>query len=92
VGKIEVMRLLGRPWHRWEVSIKMDVREIGWNDGDWINLTQDMDHWKALVNTVLNIQPSGLKNIWTIETHLSPLCPFFLSFFLSSAFICRVLS
>jgi hypothetical protein len=43
VGKIEGMRPLGRPRRRWEVSIKMDLREIGWDGGDWIDLAQDRD-------------------------------------------------
>jgi hypothetical protein len=40
VGK----RLLGRPRHRWEVNIKMDLREIRWEDADWMHLAQDRDH------------------------------------------------
>jgi hypothetical protein len=37
-------------------SIKIDLREIGWEDMDWINLAQDRDQWRALVNTVMNIR------------------------------------
>jgi hypothetical protein len=56
VGKLEGRRLLGRPRHRWEDNIKMDVREIGWGGMDWIYLAQDRDRWRALVNMVLNLQ------------------------------------
>jgi len=37
-------------------DIKMDLREIGWEDVDWIHLTQDTDQWRALVNTVMNLE------------------------------------
>jgi hypothetical protein len=43
VGKPEVKRPLGRLKCRWEDNIKMDVREIGWSETDWIHLTQDRD-------------------------------------------------
>jgi hypothetical protein len=43
VGKPEGRRLLGRPRHRWVDNIKIDVREIGWGDVDWIGLAQDRD-------------------------------------------------
>jgi hypothetical protein len=56
VGKAEVMRPLGRPRHRWVKSIKMDLREIGWDGMDWIDLRQDRDQWRALVNMVMNLQ------------------------------------
>jgi hypothetical protein len=49
-------RPLGRPRHRWEDNIKMDLREIGCGDMDWINLAHDRDQWKALVNTVMNLR------------------------------------
>jgi hypothetical protein len=54
VGKPEEKRPLGRPRRRWEDNIKMDLREIGWAGIDWINLAQDRDHWRVLVNTVMN--------------------------------------
>jgi hypothetical protein len=38
------------------VNIKMDLREIGWDDGDWIDLAQDRDQWRALVNTIMNLR------------------------------------
>jgi hypothetical protein len=55
-GKPEGKRLLGRPRHRWEVNNKIDLREPGWGGMDWIDLTQDRDQWRALVNTVINFQ------------------------------------
>jgi hypothetical protein len=56
VGKPEGMRQLGRPRRRWEDNIKMDLREIGWGGMDWIDLAQDRDQWRALVNTVMNLR------------------------------------
>jgi hypothetical protein len=52
-GKPEGNRPLGRPRRRWEDNIKMDLREIGWVDMDWIDLAQDRDQWRALVRTVM---------------------------------------
>jgi hypothetical protein len=49
--KAEGKRPLGRPRLRWVVNIKMDLREIGWGGIDWIDLAQDRDQWRALVNT-----------------------------------------
>jgi hypothetical protein len=48
VGKPEGKRPLGRPRHGWVDSIKMDVREVGWDGMDWIELSQDRDQWTAL--------------------------------------------
>jgi hypothetical protein len=56
VGKPEGRRPLGRPWRRWKDNIKMDMREVGWGGMDWINLAQDRDRWRALVNTVMNLR------------------------------------
>jgi hypothetical protein len=56
VGKPEVRRPLERPRRRWEDNIKMDLREVGWGGMDRINLAQDRDRWRALVNTVMNFQ------------------------------------
>jgi hypothetical protein len=58
VGRPEGRRPLGRPRHRWEDNILMDLREIGFGDMDWIHWAQDRDRWRALVNTVMNL-PSG---------------------------------
>jgi hypothetical protein len=56
VGKPEGQRLVGKPGRRWVDNIKMDLRETGWDDVDWIDMTQDRDQWRALVNTVLNLR------------------------------------
>jgi hypothetical protein len=55
-GNPEGKRPLGRPRHRWVNNIKMDLREIGWDGMDWIDLAEDRDQWSALVNTVMNLQ------------------------------------
>jgi hypothetical protein len=51
------MRPLGRPKHRWEDNIKMDLQEVRWWGGsmDWIDLAQDRDRWQALVHAVMNL-------------------------------------
>jgi hypothetical protein len=41
---------------RWEDNIRMDLREIGWGGMDWIDLAQDRDQWRVLVNTVMNLR------------------------------------
>jgi hypothetical protein len=56
VGKPEGKRPLRRPRRRWVDNIKMDLREIGWDGKYWIELAQDRDQWKALVNTVMNLR------------------------------------
>jgi hypothetical protein len=55
MGKPEGKRPLGRPRRRWD-GIRMDLREIGWGSVDWIQLAQDRDRWRDLVNTVMNLQ------------------------------------
>jgi hypothetical protein len=57
VGKPKGKRPLGRPRSRWVDNIKMDIRDIGWDGVEWINMAQDRDQWKALVNTVLPYSP-----------------------------------
>jgi hypothetical protein len=56
VGRPEGRRPLGRPRRRWEDNIKLDLREIGFGDADWIQWAQDRDRWQALVNTVMNLR------------------------------------
>jgi hypothetical protein len=56
VGKPEGRTPLGRPRHRWMDNIKMDVEEIVWGGVDWINLAQDRDKWRVLVNVVIKLQ------------------------------------
>jgi hypothetical protein len=51
-GKSEGKRPLGRSFCRWEDNIKMDLREIVWENVDWINLAQDWDQWQTLVKTI----------------------------------------
>jgi hypothetical protein len=56
VGRPEGRRPLGRPRRRWEDNSKMDQREIGFGDVDWIHWAQDRGRWWALVNTVMNLR------------------------------------
>jgi hypothetical protein len=55
VGKPEGKRSLGRPRYRWVDNIKIDLGERGWDGMGWINLAQDRDHWRALVNMGMNL-------------------------------------
>jgi hypothetical protein len=55
VGKSECKRPLGRPRRRWVENIKMDLREVGWDGMDWIDLAHDRDQWRALANTVISL-------------------------------------
>ena len=54
VGKSEGKTPLGRPSYRWEDNIKMDLQEVGCGGMDWIELAQDMDRWRALMNAEMN--------------------------------------
>jgi hypothetical protein len=56
VGKLEGQRPMGRPRRRWEDNIKIDVEEVGGGHGDWMELAQDRDRWRALVSTVKNLR------------------------------------
>jgi hypothetical protein len=56
VGTPEGKRPVGRPRRRWVDTIKIDLREIRWDVMDWIDLAQDRDRWRALVNTVMNLR------------------------------------
>jgi transcription termination factor 2 len=56
VGKPERRRPLRRPRRRLVDNIKIDLRETGWDGVDWVDLAQDRDHWRALVNTVMNLR------------------------------------
>jgi hypothetical protein len=55
VGKSEGSISLGRPRRRWEDNTKMDLQEVGWGT-DWIDLVQDRDRWRVVVNAVMNIR------------------------------------
>jgi len=56
VGKPEGKRPLGRPRRRWEDNIKMDLQEMGCGDRNWIDLAQDRDRCRALMNAVMNLR------------------------------------
>jgi hypothetical protein len=56
VGRPEVKRPLGRPRRRWEDNIKLDLRELGIDWANWIQLAQHRIQWRAFVNTVMNLQ------------------------------------
>jgi hypothetical protein len=56
VGKPEGKRPLGRPRRRWMGNITMELREVRWDGMDWIDLAQDRDRWRALVNAVMNLR------------------------------------
>jgi hypothetical protein len=57
-GKPEGKRSLGRPRRRWEDHIKADLQEVGCGGMDWIELAEDRDRWRALVNVVMNLSVS----------------------------------
>ena len=63
VGKLKGKRPLGRPRHRWENNIKMDLQEVGAGCGDWMELAQDRDRWRALVGTVRNLRVPKMRGI-----------------------------
>jgi hypothetical protein len=52
----EGKRPLGRPRHRWEDNMKMDLQEVGCRGVEWIDLGQDTDWWRALVNAIINLR------------------------------------
>jgi len=56
VGKYEGKRPLGRPRRRWEDNIKVDLQDVGCGSMDWIDLAQDRDRWRAIVNVVMNLR------------------------------------
>jgi hypothetical protein len=66
VGKPEGKIPLGRPRRRWEDNNKMDLQEVGSGGMDWIEVAQDRDRWRALVNAVMNFRvPSNAANFVT---------------------------
>jgi hypothetical protein len=63
VGKPEGKRPLGRPRRRWQDNIKMDLQEVRGSRGDWVELVQDRDRWRALVGTVRNFRVPKMRGI-----------------------------
>ena len=63
VGKPEGKRPLGRPRRRWEDNMKMDLQEVGGSCGDWMELAQNRDTWRALVKTVRNLRVPKMRGI-----------------------------
>ena len=63
IGKPAGKRPLGRPRHRWEDNIKMDLWEVGGSCGDWMELAWDRDGWRALVGTVRNLWVPKMQEI-----------------------------
>ena len=63
VGKPEGKRPLGRPRRRWEDNIKMYLQEVRGGCGDWMELAQDRDRWRALVSTVRNLRVPKMRGI-----------------------------
>jgi hypothetical protein len=56
VGRPEGRSPLGRPRRRWEGNIKINLQEVGWGDMEWIDMAQDRDRWRAVVNAVMNLR------------------------------------
>ena len=56
VGKPEGKRSLGRPSRRWDNNIKLDLQKVGCEGMDWIDVAQDRDSWRTLVNAVMNLR------------------------------------
>ena len=56
MGRCEGKRPLGRARRRWEDNIKMDLREVGCDSGDWIDLAEDRDQWRVYVMAVMNLR------------------------------------
>jgi hypothetical protein len=63
VGKPDGKRPLGIPRRRWGDNIKMDLQEVGGGCGDWMELSQYRDRWRALVNTVRNLWVPKMRGI-----------------------------
>ena len=62
-GNLREIDHWGRPRRRWEDNIKMDLQEVGWGCGEWMELAQDRDRWRALVGTVMNFRVPKKRGI-----------------------------
>jgi hypothetical protein len=72
VGRPEGKKQLGRPRHRWDGKIKLDFKDLGCEDVNWIHLVQDMVQWQAFLNTVINFSvQSKAGNFLTAEQLLT---------------------
>jgi hypothetical protein len=66
VRKPEGKRPLGRPRHRWKDNIKLDLQDVGCEGMGWIDVTQDRERWRALVNAAMNLRiPQNAENFLT---------------------------
>ena len=63
VGKPQGKRPLGRPRHRWEDNIKVDLQDVGGGCEDWMELAEDWDRWRAVVGTVMNLGVPKMRRI-----------------------------
>ena len=63
IYQAEGKRPLGRPRRRWEDNIKMDLQKVGRGCGDWMELAQDRDRWRALVSTLMNLRVPKMLGI-----------------------------
>jgi hypothetical protein len=63
VGKPEGRRPLGRPIYGWGDNIEMDLQEVGGGCGDWMELAEDRDRWRALVSTLRNLRVPKMRGI-----------------------------
>ena len=73
-GKHTGKRTLGKPRHRWEDNIRMDLKEIGINTSNWVDSAEDMDYWRVLINVALILQVSKARKldgrtilVWTLK-------------------------
>ena len=71
VEKTEGKRPLGRPRRRWEDNIKMYLEEVGRGCGDWLELAQDRDGWRALVSMVMNLRVPESAGNFLISCEIS---------------------
>jgi hypothetical protein len=67
VGKPEGKSLLGSMRHRWKDGIKIDLREFGWEDAEWVQLAQNKGQWRAVVNAVMNLRVLAPRNYLVID-------------------------